>query len=91
MGRYVRDNFLMAFKAGSPSMVPRIWQGDQVMGDRYAYRDQDPALGDIVIFRNPARRSVRQRPDRGDGGKRHLPLLVDPAVRSPPVKAPPGL
>jgi signal peptidase I len=58
LGLYVRDNFLMAFRAGSPSMYPQIWPGDQVMGEaKDAYRDRDPALGEIVIFHNPEQRS----------------------------------
>jgi signal peptidase I len=53
---YVRDNWLMPFKIPTASMYPAIWQGDQLFGDRSAYRDKDPAAGDIVIFHNPDNR-----------------------------------
>ena len=50
---YVRDNWLTPFKIPTASMYPTIWQGDQFFADRAAYRDKDPAVGDIVVFQNP--------------------------------------
>lgn len=55
---YVRDNWLMPFKIPTASMYPAIWQGDQFFATRNAYRDKDPAAGDIVIFHNPEDRKI---------------------------------
>jgi signal peptidase I len=53
---YVRDNWVMPFKIPTASMYPTIWQGDQLFADRGAYRDREPAVGDIVVFLNPDNR-----------------------------------
>ena len=55
-GLYVRDRLVQAFKVPSSSMYPAIWPGDKVLAVKSAYLDQDPAVGDIVIFRNPENR-----------------------------------
>jgi len=53
---YVRDNWVMPFKIPTASMYPTLWQGDQLFADRGAYREKDPAVGDIVVFHNPENR-----------------------------------
>ena len=55
---YVRDNWLMPFKVPAASMYPAIWQGDQLFATMNAYREKDPAVGDIVVFQNPEDRRV---------------------------------
>ena len=50
---YVRDNLIAPFKVPTSSMYPAIWQGDQLFAEKGAYMDRDPAVGDIVVLRNP--------------------------------------
>jgi len=54
---FARDHLIQPFKAGSASMYPTIWTGDQVMAAKHAYLEKDPVPGDIVIFKNPDDRS----------------------------------
>ena len=53
---YVRETRLEAFKVPSNSMYPAIWPGDRLLAAKNTYLDKDPALGDVVIFRNPENR-----------------------------------
>jgi signal peptidase I len=53
---YLRDNWVMPFKIPTASMYPALWQGDQLFADKGAYREKDPAVGDIVVFHNPDNR-----------------------------------
>jgi signal peptidase I len=50
---YVRETRLEAFRVPSNSMYPAIWPGDRVLAAKNVYLDKDPAIGDVVIFRNP--------------------------------------
>ncbi len=45
------------YKVPTRSMVPTILSGDRIMMDRLAYRNADPARGDIVVYRYPTDRS----------------------------------
>jgi signal peptidase I len=42
-----------AFKIPSPSMVPTVIIGDQIMVDKWAYRKSSPGRGDLIVFRYP--------------------------------------
>lgn len=53
---YARDHLIQPFKAGSASMYPTIWTGDQVMAAKNTYDTKDPMPGDIILFRNPNNR-----------------------------------
>jgi len=55
-GLYVRDSLLQPFKVPTGAMYPAIWPGDRLLAAKNAYQDNDPAVGDIVIFRNPDHR-----------------------------------
>jgi signal peptidase I len=52
-GLYVRDNLLQAFRVPAASMYPAVWPGDQVLVAKNTYLDEDPKVGDIVVFHNP--------------------------------------
>ncbi len=54
---YVRETELAAFRVPSASMYPAIWPGDRLLAAKNVYLDQDPAVGDVVIFRNPENRA----------------------------------
>ena len=54
---YVRDRLLQPFKVQNAAMYPAILPGDRLLAAKNAYQDNDPEVGDIVIFRNPDNRS----------------------------------
>jgi len=54
---YVRETQLEAFKVPNASMYPAIWPGDRLLAAKNVYLDHDPAIGDVVIFRNPEKRA----------------------------------
>ncbi|MGD0388312.1 MAG: signal peptidase I [Tepidisphaeraceae bacterium] len=54
---YVRETQLEAFKVPGASMYPAIWPGDRLLAAKNVYLDHDPAIGDVVIFRNPENRA----------------------------------
>ncbi len=56
-GLYVRETRLEAFKVPSNSMYPAIWAGDRLLATKNVYLDADPAIGDVVVFRNPDNRT----------------------------------
>jgi signal peptidase I len=56
-GLYVRETRLEAFNVPSDSMYPAIWPGDRLLAAKNVYLAADPAIGDIVIFRNPDNRT----------------------------------
>lgn len=45
--------FLVNAVIPSGSMEPTIMTGDRIFGNRLAYKNEDPAFGDIIIFRYP--------------------------------------
>jgi signal peptidase I len=54
---YVRESLLEAFVVPSTSMYPTIYPGDRLLAAKNVYLNNDPAIGDVVIFRNPEKRS----------------------------------
>ena len=44
---------LARFRVDDRSMEPALRPGDYVLVNRWAYRRRDPAIGDIVVLRNP--------------------------------------
>ena len=54
---YVRESLLEAFVVPSASMYPTVYPGDRLLATKNVYLDKDPAIGDVVIFRNPEKRS----------------------------------
>lgn len=57
--RYVRENFVEAYKIPTGSMEPAVLQGDRVLADKAAYSRMAPRKGDVVIFVNPDNRSTK--------------------------------
>jgi signal peptidase I len=46
--------FIMApFKIPSGSMRPTLLEGDRILVNKFIYRFQRPARGDIIVFKNP--------------------------------------
>lgn len=54
---YVSNSLLQPFKIPSTAMYPAIWPGDKLFAAKNAYLDKDPQVGDIVLFRNPDKRT----------------------------------
>lgn len=46
------------FKIPSPSMVPTFLVGDHIIVDRWVYRKQSPARGDLIVFRFPKNKDL---------------------------------
>jgi len=46
---------LARFRVEQRSMSPLLVPGDYVLVNRWAYRSRDPAVGDLVVFRDPER------------------------------------
>lgn len=53
---YFRDKVMEAFRVPSFSMFPSIHGGDRLIANKLAYQRAQPAVGDIVLFTNPASR-----------------------------------
>ncbi|NLH15578.1 MAG: signal peptidase I [Phycisphaerae bacterium] len=53
---YFRDKVMEAFRVPSVSMYPSIDRGDRLIANKLAYQQDPPAIGDIVLFTNPADR-----------------------------------
>lgn len=51
-----RDKVMEAFRVPSNSMFPGIHHGDRLIANKLAYQQAQPAVGDIVLFTNPADR-----------------------------------
>jgi signal peptidase I len=56
-GLYVRETQLQPFSVPGASMYPAIWPGDRLLAAKNVYLDNDPAIGDVVIFRDPEKRA----------------------------------
>jgi signal peptidase I len=54
---YVRESLLEPFVVPSTSMYPTIYPGDRLLAAKNVYLNNDPAIGDVVIFRNPEKRA----------------------------------
>ena len=71
-----------------PSMEPAYRAGDRVLVNRLAYLRQRPAVGDVVVLRDPERRGryllkrIAQAPDHEDPGPARLYVLGDNAAES---------
>lgn len=78
VGRYVVDG---------PSMEPAYRSGDRVLVNRFAYLRREPAVGDVVVLRDPERpghhllKRVAQAPDRAPGPAGYF-VLGDNLARS---------
>jgi len=46
---------LARFRVEQRSMSPALNPGDFVLVNRWAYRSREPAVGDLVVFRDPER------------------------------------
>ena len=46
------------FRVEQRSMSPVLNPGDYVLVNRWAYRSREPAVGDLVVFRDPERPGV---------------------------------
>ncbi|MHC4743015.1 MAG: signal peptidase I [Planctomycetota bacterium] len=55
---YVKTNLLEAFAIPANSMAPTIMAGDRCTASKIAYRKTDPKRGDVVLFKNPANRTM---------------------------------
>jgi signal peptidase I len=53
---YFRDKVMAAYRVPSGSMFPSIHIGDRLIANKLAYQHDQPAVGDIVLFTNPAAR-----------------------------------
>ena len=51
----VKHDFIQAYKIPSGAMTPTLFIGDQILVDKHIYKEQEPALGDIVIFPYPVK------------------------------------
>jgi signal peptidase I len=62
---------LARFRVEERSMSPDLEPGDYVIVNRWAYRRRDPAIGELVVFRDPQRAGrylcKRIADVRGDG------------------------
>ena len=78
VGRYIVDG---------PSMEPAYRPGDRVLVNRLAYLRRAPAVGDVVVLRDPERpghhllKRIAQAPDGAPGPARYV-VLGDNAARS---------
>lgn len=59
------------YRVTGASMFPRLKSGDEVLADPSAYRQQPPAVGDIVVAQHPAQADLqiikRVAEVKGDG------------------------
>jgi len=55
---FVKTNLFEAFRVPGYSMAPTIVAGDRLTASKIAYRETDPKRGDVVLFKNPADRSM---------------------------------
>ncbi len=46
---------LARFRVEQPSMAPRLDPGDYVIVNRWSYRFRNPAVGDLIVLRDPDR------------------------------------
>jgi len=51
-----RDKVIAAYRVPSYSMFPTVHHGDRLIANKLAYQQDQPAVGDIVLFTNPADR-----------------------------------
>lgn len=49
----VRTFIVQPFKIPSGSMRPTLIEGDRILVNKYVYRFQEPAPGDIIVFKSP--------------------------------------
>lgn len=49
---FVRPFVVEAFYIPSGSMIPTLMVGDRVLTNKFIYRFEDPARGDVVVFRS---------------------------------------
>jgi len=54
----VRMNLFEAFYVPANSMAPSIMAGDRLLANRTAYHLNDPDYGDVVLFKNPEKRTM---------------------------------
>jgi len=43
------------FRVTENSMLPLLWPGEELLINPYAYRHQQPAVGDVVLSRHPTK------------------------------------
>jgi len=55
---FVKTNLFEAFRVPAWSMAPTIMAGDRLTASKIAYRKAEPKHGDVVLFKNPADRSM---------------------------------
>ncbi len=78
VGRYIVDG---------PSMEPAYRTGDRVLVNRFAYLRREPAVGDVVVLRDPERpghrllKRVAEAPERAPGPAGYF-VLGDNLARS---------
>jgi signal peptidase I len=79
VGRYIVEG---------PSMEPAYRPGDRVLVNRLAYLRRPPAVGDVVVLRDPERQGhfllkrVAQAPDHPEPGPARFYVLGDNAAAS---------
>ncbi|MDD2574368.1 MAG: signal peptidase I [Firmicutes bacterium] len=49
----IRNYVVLSIKVPTPSMLPTIQLGDQLLVNRFLYRFKPPKRGDIVVFKYP--------------------------------------
>jgi len=55
---FVKTSLFEAFRVPNYSMAPTITAGDRLTASKIAYRKTDPKHGDVVLFKNPADRTM---------------------------------
>jgi len=55
---FVKTNLFEAFRVPAWSMAPTIMAGDRLTASKIAYRKTEPKRGDVILFKNPADRTM---------------------------------